>query len=212
MIKEYGEYGKRIYDIYLASALASCGFKGDIATAAAIIYQIDYWIDKAKDNAAENPEIKKKHFKKDKWWIYNTVKDWRLQFPYLAEKTIARTLSKLAALEIIQTDCFNQFGYDRTKWYTLDYERLESLMQKEKDKLSYWNDTQIDKSNRTSCPHGIGQSVGTYTKEYSKNKTYNSHGAERAKNRSWRNDGSSLINEYSKCDFAELEKQFVENL
>ena len=62
-------------------------------------------------------------------WIYNTVKDWRGQFPFWSESTIKRTIRSLedqnALLSTTVGDAFN-----KTKAYTINSDRIEELNQK----------------------------------------------------------------------------------
>ena len=47
-------------------------------------------------------------------------------FSFFGEKTISRILSKLKQLGILKVGCFNKLKMDRTKWYSIDYEKLAS--------------------------------------------------------------------------------------
>ncbi len=62
-------------------------------------------------------------------WIYNTVKQWRDQFPFWSESTIKRTIRSLeeqhALLSTTVGDAFN-----KTKAYTINSDRIEELNQK----------------------------------------------------------------------------------
>ena len=62
-------------------------------------------------------------------WIYNTVKQWRDQFPFWSESTIKRTIRSLedqnALLSTTVGDAFN-----KTKAYTINIDRIEELNQK----------------------------------------------------------------------------------
>ena len=142
------------------------GLSGDLGTAAAIINQIDYWIEHNKNDDISNG--KKDHFKGGKWWVYNTMSQWQEQFPYEAKKTIERTLRKLEKCGIVETGRYNQKGYDRTKWYTLNYKLIENLMQQERDKLSLSNSTKMSKSKGTNCLDALGQIDRSNTIEYTK--------------------------------------------
>ena len=56
-------------------------------------------------------------------WIYNTVKQWRDQFPFWSESTIKRTIRSLedqnALLSTTVGDAFN-----KTKAYTINIDRM----------------------------------------------------------------------------------------
>ena len=110
MINPIGDYTKRQYDVLLACALGSCGYKGDKATAAAIVNQIDYWIDKFRSNEADKPKNQRIHYKNGKWWVFNTYAEWQTQFPHADEKTIERTMKKLEKIGIVESGRFNVNG------------------------------------------------------------------------------------------------------
>jgi DnaD/phage-associated family protein len=80
-----------------------------------ILQQLHYWLNK-------NPkEIDGRK------WIYNTYDDWKKQFPFWSISTIRRIITTLENLGIILTGNYNQRKFDKTKWYSLDYEKLEEL-------------------------------------------------------------------------------------
>ena len=62
-------------------------------------------------------------------WIYNTVKQWRDQFPFWSESTIKRTIRSLeeqhALLSTTVGDAFN-----KTKAYTINFDLIEELAEK----------------------------------------------------------------------------------
>ena len=167
MIKDFGGPTKRQYDILIACALKSKGFKGDSSTAAAFINQIDYWIEKFKELESNKADNQKKHYKNGTWWVYNTYSDWSLQFPNIDEKTIKRIVRELEKIGIVRTGRYNEKGYDRTKWYSLNYKMLESLMQQERDKLSLCNNPYLSLSNGTDLPEQYQRILKEYIKAYS---------------------------------------------
>ena len=62
-------------------------------------------------------------------WIYNTVRQWRDQFPFWSESTIKRTIRSLeeqhALLSTTVGDAFN-----KTKAYTINFDLIEELAEK----------------------------------------------------------------------------------
>ncbi len=105
---------------------------------------------------------------------------------------------------------FNQKGYDRTKWYTLNYKLIDSLMQQERDKLSLCNNMYLSCSNGTSSLDGKVQAAPNNTKEYTNNNTYSSHKLEHKKNRTKIN-GFSALQPINQTDWNELERQLIDN-
>lgn len=92
---------------------------------AIIIQQIHYWI-----------EINKKaerNFYDNRYWTYNTIKEWHEKyFPFWSFNTVHRTIQKIESMGILLVGSFNQDPSNRTKWYTIDYEVLGKLNDKEK--------------------------------------------------------------------------------
>ena len=82
---------------------------------AIILQQIHYWLQKSKN-------IEDGHR-----WVFNTVKEWHQQFPWLAEKTVQRYLKDLCDKGLLITGNFNKANFDRTKWYRINYEALDKL-------------------------------------------------------------------------------------
>nr|WP_302597790.1 DnaD domain protein [uncultured Cellulosilyticum sp.] len=87
---------------------------------AIVLQQVHYWIEinKAKDL----------NFYEDKYWTYNSMKEWGKSFPFYGDKTLKRIFNNLEKLGILKTGNFNKLRMDRTKWYTIDYERLEAYI------------------------------------------------------------------------------------
>ena len=81
---------------------------------AIMLQQIHYWLRRSK------------HTFDGKVWIYNTVKDWREQFPWWHDRTIKRIIDNLRQAGLIETtDKYNQRKMDRTLWYTINYDRVD---------------------------------------------------------------------------------------
>jgi uncharacterized phage protein (TIGR02220 family) len=90
---------------------------------AIVLQQIHYWV-KSSTHEIEGRK-----------WIYNTYKEWKLQFPFWSESTIKRTMHSLENQGLIITGNWNRSKMDKTKWYTIDYERVEAL-EDQNDELS----------------------------------------------------------------------------
>lgn len=80
-----------------------------------ILQQLHYWLNKSSKDIDGHT------------WIYNTYDDWKDQFPFWSISTIRRIISTLENSGIILTANYNQRKFDKTKWYSLDYEKLEQL-------------------------------------------------------------------------------------
>ena len=84
---------------------------------ALILQQIQYWLN--------NPKVGKEA--DGRKWIRNTVEEWHKQFPWIASKTVQRYLKDLEGKGILLTNNLNKLKFDRTKWYTIDYNELDKL-------------------------------------------------------------------------------------
>ncbi|MBU4532183.1 MAG: hypothetical protein KJ650_00805 [Firmicutes bacterium] len=87
---------------------------------AIILQQIYYWLQIARKNGT--------NFRDGHHWTYNTVQQWHDQFPFWGKNTVWRGLHSLERRGLIVTGCFNKLGNDRTKWYRIDFEKLQSLI------------------------------------------------------------------------------------
>lgn len=104
---------------------------------AIILQQIQYWIKKSE------------HRFDGKIWIYNSVSQWKKQFPFWSESTIDRTLKSLNKLGLLFIGNYNRDRRDRTKWYSINYLQLDSIM---KNAFS-----QNDECNLSNCCNAISQ-------------------------------------------------------
>jgi len=122
---------------------------------ALFIQQLHYWVDRSK-NIIDGRQ-----------WVYNTMADWSKQFPFWSQKTLSRTISNLEKQKLVISGNYNQKGYDRTKWYTIDYLALERLEKEQPETenheesepdVSGENDAAVsDQSIGTKCPHEENQ-------------------------------------------------------
>lgn len=81
---------------------------------AIFLQQLHYWLAKGKKIQGKS-------------WVYNSYEQWLIQFPFWSLTTIRRIINNLEKSEIIVTGNFNKAGFDKTKWYTINYEKLISL-------------------------------------------------------------------------------------
>lgn len=146
----------------LAAALGSL----DEAT---VLQQIHYWLSRSTN------------VKDGKKWIYNTMTDWMKQFPWIkSRKTLSGYFDDLEKRGLIITGNFNKSKFDRTKWYSIDYQALakfeQSLSQKEQSsgqKLPNGESKDYPRSgqklpteNGQKLPNGMGKKKSTYTIDY----------------------------------------------
>ena len=99
---------------------------------AVILQQIHYWLQMNKR------QKKKAHYRDGRWWTYNTIKNWQVtNFPFWSEATIKRTLYSLREANIvIATGEYNRAAYDKTLWYSIDYEALDKAIGQNDQRVS----------------------------------------------------------------------------
>ena len=87
---------------------------------ALVLQQINYWI-----------EINKKsgnNYYNGKYWTYNSIRAWHEKdFDYMSLDTVKRTFSKLEKNGYLLVGNFNKDSRDKTKWYTINNDKLEEL-------------------------------------------------------------------------------------
>ena len=126
---------------------------------AIMLSNIEFWVEK---NAAN-----RKHFHKERYWSYNTVKAFSEIFPFWSGKQIRRILANLITHELLQSDNFNTKNYDQTLWYTsirpaflayLQTEILKSDASSDEEYISgegeESNDTSGNMAQQSNRPHG----------------------------------------------------------
>lgn len=129
---------------------------------AIVLQQIHYWIEIEKKS--DKKEVKEKHYRNGRWWIYNTYEQWQDQFPYWCIRTIKGIFKKLEDMDLLISGNFNKFGYDRTKWYTINYEVLESLKRQHSAKVALWK---MQKLHDVECDNCTTNTID-YPKEFNK--------------------------------------------
>jgi uncharacterized phage protein (TIGR02220 family) len=82
---------------------------------AVVLQQIHYWLGSSK------------HHINGRTWVYNTYEEWQKQLPFWSVSTIKRTIRSLEMLGLLLSDNWNQMKMDKTKWYSIDYEKLQEL-------------------------------------------------------------------------------------
>jgi uncharacterized phage protein (TIGR02220 family) len=82
---------------------------------AIVLQQIHFWLSSSK------------HVIEERKWIYNTYKDWQKQMPFWSESTIKRAIHSMEKQGYLISGNWNKTKMDNTKWYTIDYERVEVL-------------------------------------------------------------------------------------
>ena len=96
---------------------------------AIILQQFHYWLQRSN-------KIRDGHR-----WIYNSYSEWNKQFPFWSNATIRRAIRSLEKQGFLISGNYNKAGFDKTKWYRIDYERLsKASAQNEQTTCSNWTD------------------------------------------------------------------------
>lgn len=86
-----------------------------------VLQQIHYWISK---NQKKNI-----NYKDGRYWTFNSIQEWHEEeFYFWSESTIRRIFASLEKKGLLIIGNFNRNRFDRTKWYTIDYEKLEEMV------------------------------------------------------------------------------------
>lgn len=79
---------------------------------------------------AEAGSAEPKHFRDGRWWVWNSYQAWEENIEVLDARTIERYMVWLEELGILlASQSYNETPYDRTKWYTIDYETLDYFLE-----------------------------------------------------------------------------------
>lgn len=83
---------------------------------AVILQQLHYWLQRSSN-------------KRDgRTWVYNSMSAWLNQFPWVKSRTtLTRHFDKLKKLGLILTANYNRAGFDKTIWYSIDYDKLKEF-------------------------------------------------------------------------------------
>lgn len=130
---------------------------------AIILQQIEYWLTNFKKT--EN----KRHYRDCRWWVYNSYEKWKANFPFWSKSTIRRTIKRLEEKDILITANYNRIKMDRTKWYSIDYKKLDDYCNK-----AIAQNEQLDCSKRTTGNSNLNRPIPKITSETTSktNKTY----------------------------------------
>ena len=128
---------------------------------AIILQQIHYWLEKSE------------HIHENKKWIYNSIENWCLQFPFFSKRTIERTIKQLCDRGLLIKGNFNRSKFDKTSWYSIDYEVLNEL-EKDNDNMESsippkWRDGECH-SDDTNTIDYITESTNTDNEVHTLNK------------------------------------------
>ena len=133
---------------------------------AIVLQQIHYWLETYKKTS--DSDTKAKHFHNNMWWIYNTYEQWQEQFPFWCLRTIKTIIKSLENKDLLIVGKFNKFGYDRTKWYTINYKVLETLENTHSANLALSKVQMLHEQKCKTCTTNTIDYNREYNNDYSK--------------------------------------------
>lgn len=133
---------------------------------AVVLQQVHYYVELAKKT--------NHNYVDGRYWVYNTYEEWRdMCFPFWSLNTIKRTFASLENSGIIISANHNKSGLDKRKWYSINYDVLDSKVSdfENRDKEK---DTDRPKMGRSSGPkwddvYNIYNNIYNKTKNTTKN-------------------------------------------
>ncbi|WP_225436720.1 replication protein [Limosilactobacillus reuteri] len=172
---------------------------------AIILQQVHYWL------------LKSNNIRDGYKWVYNSYSEWNKQFPFFSRSTMRRAFNSLEKQGLLITANYNKAGFDKTKWYRINYEKLVSkrCVQNEQTMCSKWADgdaqneqtntnrlpeTTTETNNKHSASHSNAPSVSKLEEEFEEvwSKYPNKKGKKQAFNhyKAWRKASVKHTNEY----------------
>ena len=112
----------------------------------AFLQQLHYWTANSETRGWLSNGVK---------WIYNSLKAWQKQFPWMSEYGLRKAIANLKKLGLIQTAQHWLSQYKRVMFYCIDYERLQAFAGNLCDLITprSVNSDRLDvRSNHTSNP------------------------------------------------------------
>lgn len=87
---------------------------------AIVLNQVSYWLERYR-------EINR-NFKDGRFWVYNSYQKWHDDnFPFWHPSKIQRLFKSLENKGLLLSANHNSAGFDKTKWYSIDYEKLQKM-------------------------------------------------------------------------------------
>lgn len=111
---------------------------------AVILQQIHYWIEK------------RQNYREGRYWVYNSMENWMQQFPWIKSRTtLTRYFNNLEKKGLLITGNYNKAGFDKTKWYTIDYSTLSDFEQRLYRTCTTSDQNRVNGMNRTCTTNTI---------------------------------------------------------
>lgn len=133
---------------------------------AVVLQQVHYYVELAKKT--------NHNYVDGRYWVYNTYEEWRDRcFPFWSLNTIKRTFASLENSGIIVSANHNKSGLDKRKWYSINYDVLDSKVSdfENRDKEEDTDRPKMGRSNDPKCTnlYNIYNNIDNKTKTSTKN-------------------------------------------
>lgn len=107
-----------------------------------VIQRILYWTKKAMENNIVN------NYHDRHWWCYNSLRDWEKDLEgTISKSALSRILTRLERWGVIVVSNYNIKKFDDTKWYRIDADGLNLLLEAVKDE-DFNKETYVGKDNK----------------------------------------------------------------
>ena len=112
---------------------------------AIFLQQLHYWLERSSFN------------KNGQNWVYKTIEEWLLEFPFWSKTTLKRVIKLLRNLDILKVE---KLSKSRVNYYTIEYQKLDiSMGQSEPNKEVNLDSSlaQSEPQNRVKVNHSTAQ-------------------------------------------------------
>lgn len=62
------------------------------------------------------------------YWMRASYEEWQYDLPFVSVETIKKIIRRLEKLGCLISANYNESKFDKTKWYRIDYEKVDSLV------------------------------------------------------------------------------------
>ncbi len=140
---------------------------------AVVLNQLNYWIERYKET--------NHNFKDGKYWVYNSYKQWATDnFPFWSETTVKRTFTRLENKGIVVSANYNKMSIDKTKWYSIDYKKLQEFIDNQaKDQNESTKDHNDQSTGQNDFSSGHNEKAIPETTTDITNKDYNTENTDK---------------------------------
>lgn len=122
------QYAKKNMLTFNSELAKSIGIKE-----AVVVGQVHFW--------TEQNRKKKQNLYDGHYWTYNTYDEWADQLICISRRSVVEAIKKLEELRILISGNYNKASYDRTKWYRIDYDVLETYIPKSSFNRDFLDDS-----------------------------------------------------------------------